>query len=297
MPSLRPVDKNNPQLRAQLLKAIGARDLAGVRAALMRGADPNARGEKTLYGRRTVMQAAAEQLHPGILAALLDAGGKVNTAGWLSQTPLFTTMVAWIEDPKNPQALDCVRVLLSRGANPLTQARTSDVGRWVSSLELLLDAKQLGSLDSDHQALRQMLVAAKTKWKSVDLAEVVRIWAAWVGATPASSFEEAVGARQWPSRDRMPQWGQLAPALGQEHPWIAAWRQYAAITDATVESATARPAPLTPWAKALLDWGLEAIPESAGESVRQANAFRSAAQAQYLDQSLPAGPARSRPRL
>lgn len=77
----------------KLWNAIGKRDPSAVRKALVAGANPNARGHKTLYGRSTTLQVAAEKLDDVAIEVLLSAGAR-QAPGRHGATPLIELTLA-----------------------------------------------------------------------------------------------------------------------------------------------------------------------------------------------------------
>lgn len=78
---------------AKLWNAIGRRDASALRKALAGGANPNARGHATLYGRDTMLQVAAENLNEVAVEVLLSAGAR-QTPGRHKVTPLIALALA-----------------------------------------------------------------------------------------------------------------------------------------------------------------------------------------------------------
>lgn len=78
---------------AKLWNAIGRRDASALRKALAGGANPNARGHATLYGRDTMLQVAAENLDEVAVEVLLSAGAR-QTPGRHKVTPLIALALA-----------------------------------------------------------------------------------------------------------------------------------------------------------------------------------------------------------
>ena len=78
---------------AKLWNAIGRRDASLLRKALAGGANPNAKGHKTLYGQETMLQVAAQQVDEVAIELLLAAGAR-QTPGRHKETPLIALALA-----------------------------------------------------------------------------------------------------------------------------------------------------------------------------------------------------------
>src|SRR3990167_1051342 len=112
----------------RLLYAAENGDLAGVKAAIIAGADVNA---TNVYGNTALVE-ATENRHTNVVRLLLDRGADVNAIGYNGDTALIRAVVR--------RSLDIVRLLLDRGAD--TNAATNTLG----STALILAAEN-GRID------------------------------------------------------------------------------------------------------------------------------------------------------
>lgn len=95
-------------------RALGSGDRAAFLRALERGADPNAKGVKTPFGRDSLLQSAAEAADPVAVEVLLKAGAR-RTAGRFGVTPLLAAAHGLVAAP-TPARLRVYELLLSTPA-------------------------------------------------------------------------------------------------------------------------------------------------------------------------------------
>lgn len=152
------------ELNDQLYEAVRKGDVAGVTAALDRGADVNARFR---YGT-TALFKAAERGNAQITKILLDRGADVK----VKDTFYGATAMTWAIDGKH---IPVVRLLLEKGADEvedvlLTGVRENNaelvkiaLDRGTLKPESLTVALALSSADEKNAAITEMLKAAGAK--------------------------------------------------------------------------------------------------------------------------------------
>ena len=152
------------ELNDQLYEAVRKGDVAGVTAALDRGADVNA---KFRYGT-TALFKAAERGNVEITKILLDRGADVNVKDTFYQA----TAMTWAIDGKHTQV---VRLLLEKGAEEVEDVLVSGVREGNTDLvkaaldrgtlkpESLTVALAISSADQKNAAITELLTKAGAK--------------------------------------------------------------------------------------------------------------------------------------
>ena len=118
-PSKKPARSYDHMATAAFRRALGSGDKAAFVRALERGADPNAKGVKTPFGRDSLLQSAAEAADPVAVEVLLKAGAR-RTAGRFGVTPLLAAAQGLVEAPTQAR-LRVYELLLSTPAAVFAQ--------------------------------------------------------------------------------------------------------------------------------------------------------------------------------
>lgn len=118
-PSKKPARSYDHLATSAFRRALGSGDKAAFIRALERGADPNAKGVKTPFGRDSLLQSAAEAADPVAVEVLLKAGAR-RTAGRFGVTPLLAAAQGLVEAPTQAR-LRVYELLLSTPAAVFAQ--------------------------------------------------------------------------------------------------------------------------------------------------------------------------------
>lgn len=119
VPSKKPARSYDHLATSAFRRALGSGDKVAFVRALEHGADPNAKGVKTPFGRDSLLQSAAEAADPVAVEVLLKAGAR-RTAGRFGVTPLLAAAQGLVQAPTQAR-LRVYELLLSTPATVFAQ--------------------------------------------------------------------------------------------------------------------------------------------------------------------------------